>query len=97
MLELVFVVLLLVDVHWKLFVLVNSKFFLELIKKTNVSFTDHDDDLLEVVKQNIELNDGACKKECIQIQKFDWKQFNTNEIDNQIEIILAADGILLFF
>jgi predicted nicotinamide N-methyase len=61
--------------------------------KTNFSFTDHDNDLLEVIKQNIEINDSVCKKESIQIQKFDWKQFDSNEIDNQIEIILAADGI----
>ena len=39
---------------------------------------------------------SVCKKECIQIQKFDWKQFDLNEIDNQIEIILAADGIEKF-
>ncbi len=54
---------------------------------------DHDYDLLEVIKTNIEINDDVCKNRCIQIQKFDWKQFNSNEIDDQIEIILAADGI----
>ncbi len=58
---------------------------------------DHDYDLLEVIKTNIEINDDVCKKQCIQIQKFDWKQFNSNEIDDQIEIILAADGIFFFF
>jgi hypothetical protein len=63
----------------------------------NLSFTDHDSDLLDVIKQNIEINENVCKKECIQIQKFDWKQFDSNEIDNQIEIILAADGIFFFF
>jgi len=63
----------------------------------NLSFTDHDSDLLDVIKQNIEINDDVCKKGCIQIQKFDWKQFHSNEIDNQIEIILAADGIFFFF
>ncbi len=63
----------------------------------NLSFTDHDSDLLDVIKQNIEINENVCKKECIQIQKFDWKQFDSNEIDNQIEIILASVGIFFFF
>jgi hypothetical protein len=43
------------------------------------------------------MNDAVCKKECIQIQTFDWKQFDCNQITNQIEIILAADGILYLF
>ncbi|CAF1376412.1 unnamed protein product [Rotaria magnacalcarata] len=55
--------------------------------------TDHDTDLLDVVRQNIELNDAVCRKECIEIQNFDWKQFNSNEINDRIEIILAADVI----
>ncbi|CAF3793493.1 unnamed protein product [Rotaria sp. Silwood1] len=55
--------------------------------------TDYDNDLLEVIKQNIEINNVVCKKECIEIQKFDWKQFNSNEINNHIEIIFAADVI----
>ncbi|CAF1321189.1 unnamed protein product [Adineta steineri] len=55
--------------------------------------TDHDNNLLEVLQENININDSICRKECIQIQKIDWKQFNCNEIDNQIEIILAADVI----
>ncbi|CAF4394602.1 unnamed protein product, partial [Adineta steineri] len=53
--------------------------------------TDHDNNLLEVIQENININDSICRKECIQIQKIDWKQFNCDEIDNQIEIILAAD------
>lgn len=39
------------------------------------------------------MNDAICKKECIQIQKFDWKQFECSEIDDHIEIVFAADGI----
>ena len=40
------------------------------------------------------MNDVVCRKERIQVQKFNWKQFNSNEINNHIEIILAADGLL---
>jgi hypothetical protein len=50
-----------------------------------------------VIKENIEINDGVCIKECIQIQKFDWKQLDSDQIDDRIEIILAADGIFVFF
>jgi predicted nicotinamide N-methyase len=64
--------------------------------KINYFLIDHDCDLLEVIKTNIEINDDVCKKQCIHIQKFDWKQFNVNQIDNDIEIILAADGIFYF-
>ncbi|CAF3282593.1 unnamed protein product [Rotaria socialis] len=60
---------------------------------SKVICTDHDNDLLDVVRQNIELNDAVCRKECIEIQEFDWKQFNLNEIDDRIEIVFAADVI----
>jgi len=62
----------------------------------NFSFTDYDTNLLEVIKQNIEINDGVCMKQCIQIEIFDWKQYDSAQIDDRIEIILAADGIFGF-
>jgi hypothetical protein len=35
-------------------------------------------------------------KQCIQIEIFDWKQYDSAQIDDRIEIILAADGIFGF-
>jgi len=58
---------------------------------------DHDHNLLEVIKTNIEINDDVYKKKrCFQIQNFHWIQLNVHEVDNHIEIILAADGIFCF-
>ena len=61
--------------------------------KTRSRFPDYDTNLLEIIKQNIELNDGVCISESIQIQQFDWKKFHSDQIDDRIEIIIAADGI----
>ena len=41
----------------------------------------------------MEINDDVCTKESLQIQQLDWKQFDSHQIDDGIEIILAADGI----
>ena len=51
---------------------------------------------MELIKQNIEINKAACREECIQIEKFDWNNFDLNKINNQIEIIFAADGIWIY-
>lgn len=53
---------------------------------------DYDPHLLEVIEQNRQINDDVCNKESLQTQQFDWKQFESNQIDDGIEIILAADG-----
>ena len=58
----------------------------------NFLWIDYDLDLLDVIKQNIEINDDVCNRERLEIQQFDWKQFNSDQIDNRIEILLAADG-----
>lgn len=53
---------------------------------------DHHPNLLAVIEENIALNERACRKECIDVQKLDWKRFDDREVDDGIEIILAADG-----
>ncbi|CAF0824088.1 unnamed protein product [Adineta ricciae] len=55
--------------------------------------TDYDSDLLEIIRENVRLNEGICRNECVQIEKLNWKQYDCDAIDNEIEIIIAADGI----
>ncbi len=50
-----------------------------------------------MIQQNIQINDGVCRKECIEIKKLDLKQFDYDQIDDRIEIILAADGTFVCF
>lgn len=40
----------------------------------------------------METNENMCRKESIRIQKLDWKEYDSHEIDDRIEILLAADG-----
>ncbi|UJR27860.1 hypothetical protein I4U23_009125 [Adineta vaga] len=55
--------------------------------------TDYDSDLLEIIRENMELNDDICQKEKIEIKKFDWKQCDCDKVDDRIEIIIAADVV----
>ena len=60
-------------------------------KRRLVVFVDHSTDLLRVVEQNMALNLGVCRKEWIQVENFDWTRYRSDRIDDQIEIVLAAD------
>ncbi|CAF1269654.1 unnamed protein product [Adineta ricciae] len=55
--------------------------------------TDYDSDILEMIRENVRLNEDICRRERIQIEKLNWKQYDCDAIDNEIEIIIAADGI----